>query len=103
MTTPATTVGASDKPTDSSERVVSRELYVAHARAPGFYELLDGPHGEPEGVAKAIKLYERIFGDDGPWVMVEVLSLPDFDPPINEAAADTCRALIEHSESGDRP
>lgn len=56
--------------------------------------LEDGCHSDPEGVAKAAKLHERIFGDRGPWVMVEIQDVPDLDPPINEKAAQECAHLV---------
>lgn len=59
-------------------------------------ELVDGCHGSPEGVAQAIKLHHRIFGDEGPWLMAEVHAAPNAgDAPISEEAAATCAALVQ--------
>lgn len=40
---------------------------------------------------------------EGPAVMVEVLPLPDLDPPINEDAADACREMVRDTERPDEP
>lgn len=58
---------------------------------------VDGGHDSPAGVAKAAKLYKKIFKDNGPWVMLEVHALPDLDPPIDEESAAICAKLIEGS------
>lgn len=59
-------------------------------------ELVDGCHGSPEGVAQAIKLMHRIFGDEGPWLMVEIHPAPDAGAAeINEGAAADCAALVQ--------
>jgi hypothetical protein len=71
-----------------------RQLFLAVRHAYLQVELLDGYHPTPEGVAKAAKLFGRIFNDTRPFVMVEVHDLPDLDPPINEEAADTCASLV---------
>lgn len=57
-------------------------------------ELVDGCHGDAEGVAQAAKLHGRIFGSEGPWLMVEIRDVPDGDVAINEEAAETCANLM---------
>jgi hypothetical protein len=47
-------------------------------------QLVDGCHGDPEGVALAKKLHTRLFEDEGPYIMVEIHALPDLDPEVNE-------------------
>lgn len=81
-----------------------RHLWLARAKhTPYDYmvvkEVMDGPHSTPEGVAEAAKLYRRIFGDEGPFAMVEVHPIPDLDPPIDEDAAGVCRDLIQRGRS----
>lgn len=70
--------------------------YLAKQTGPMAVELVDGCHGSPEGVAQAAKLLSRIFGQEGPWLMVELHPVSDVDVPINEDAAATCRALVEN-------
>lgn len=57
-------------------------------------ELVDGCHGDPEGVVKAARLHERIFDQEGPWLMVTIADVPDLAVEINEDAAETCAALM---------
>jgi hypothetical protein len=72
--------------------------YLARQTGPMAVELVDGCHGHPDGVAKAAKVHGRIFGDQGPWFMVEIHALPDDDPSINEEAAAICARLIEGAQ-----
>jgi hypothetical protein len=66
--------------------------------------LEDGCHNSPEGVAEAAKLHKRIFGAEGPWIMVELHPLPDMDVPINEESAEICAQLVQrHRRSGAEP
>lgn len=68
--------------------------WLAKQTGPMAVELVDGCHGAPEGVVEAAKLHQRIFGDAGPYLMVEVHELPNLDVAINEDAAATCAHLI---------
>jgi hypothetical protein len=80
--------------------VPDRELYLAE-RAPGMHvQLIDGAHSEPEGVARAMKLHQTIFGRSGEFVMVEIHPLPESDPEINEEAAEACRAMVSGGDIG---
>ena len=59
---------------------------------------LDGCHGGPEDVAKALKLYRRLgfFKPEATYRMLQVHDVPDLDPPINEEAAAQCRTVLDH-------
>jgi hypothetical protein len=73
-----------------------RVLFLARDDESGVVvDLLDGPHSDEEGVAKAAKLFRTIFNDPGPWKMVEIHPLPKGDPPTNEDAAQTCREILQ--------
>jgi hypothetical protein len=80
--------------------------WLAETVGPMAMRLIDGCHDSPEGVAKAAKLHQRIFGVSapsarGPWIMVEISPVPDVDVAINEQAADECRALLNRQGSCD--
>lgn len=68
--------------------------WLAQETGQGNVRLVDGSHDSPEGVAKAAKLMQRIFRDDGPWLMVEIHAMPDIDVSINEEAAQAVGNLV---------
>ncbi len=70
-------------------------LYLARQTGPMAVELVDGGHDLPEDVARAAKLQDRIFGDNGPWVMVQVHEIPTVEVSINEEAAADCARMVE--------
>lgn len=70
-------------------------LYLARITGPMQVEIVDGCHSDHAGVAKAAKLHDAIFKDKGPWAMVQVHPMPALDPPINDAAAADCAAIVE--------
>jgi hypothetical protein len=72
----------------------SCRYFLAERDGPMAVRLVDGCHDSPEGVMQALKLHRRIFGREADWCMVEIHTLPDLDPPINEAAADDCAHLV---------
>lgn len=80
----------------------ARELYLARRMPPSMgLNVINGAHGDEEGVALAAKLHCRIFSQkatEGPAVMVEVFPVPDLDLPINEDAADACREMVRDTE-----
>ena len=59
--------------------------------------LVDGAHSDPTDVAEAKKLLRGIFparyGETN-FVIVELLPVPDEDPPVNEEAMESCAALV---------
>lgn len=75
--------------------------YLAEADGPMSIRLIDGCHGTPEGVAEAATLHSKIFGNTGPWLMVEIYDVPEFNGKINEDDAALCRELVQEYTRND--
>ncbi len=67
-----------------------------------FIRHVDGGHGNVEGVAQALKLFKRIFGEERyegcTWRAAYLIDVPDVDVPINEEAADICAMMVRHGK-----
>lgn len=78
--------------------------WLARQTGPMAVQLVDGCHGSPAEVAKAIKLMSGIFKDDGPWLMVELHPAPDAtDAQVNEEAVAACAVLLDEFGPGRQP
>ncbi len=63
----------------------------------GKFHTWDGMHSDPEDVAEALKLHNRISAiraDGVTWRMVTVQAVPDLDPPVNEEAIAVLNANL---------
>lgn len=69
--------------------------YLAQPSGPMSVRLVDGCHSSPKGVVEAAKIYQSIFGDEGPWVMVAVSDVPeDLEVEIDEESAEILREAL---------
>lgn len=70
-------------------------FYLARQVGPMAVELVDGCHSDHAGVARTAKLIDRILGDRGSWLMVELHELPAIYAEVDEEAAAACREMID--------
>lgn len=86
---------------EQGDVLLSRSYYLALQRPDGWpNEIVDGPHSTPEGVVKALAIYERIMGRDESlsYVMVSAEPVPETTVEINEEAADECARIMGRLE-----
>lgn len=81
--------------------------YLVGVMADETLDYIDGPHGEPDGVARAKRIYEgmNLFNGRLPkrWVMVTVQEIPDVDTEINQEAIDILNSAHEVIAAKDKP
>lgn len=69
----------------------------------GPFMPFDGPHDNPAGVAKALKLHQGIKAIRKPagalFCMLEVSPVPDLPVQVNQEAVDTLNSLCPHGRS----